>query len=332
MITISEPNIAVAGSDAELGAEAARLIWEDAPEIDEIIDPRTTAFASAVIDGLAASVSASPGAVKKMIKNAAQGAADLNVGQFQGLTEVIQNADDLRATEVRFALREKDGKQQLLVVHDGFLVTCHHVLAMALPYLTTKTHRIDQRGGPRFGIGLKTLNRIATSMAVHSAPYHFSGDQISLAGLNPEPALQGFYDPSNDTLLVLHLREGFDEIDLKNWFDAWEDDGLLFLGFVGRFRWCAIDGKTIAEKKLQFGTWEDSGFATLDAAVLTIKQRQVQSSGQGGRCGRRQRESPNICTRRTKREAILLRFLLRSRIVQPTAPYISGSKPWSRLG
>jgi hypothetical protein len=58
-------------------------------------------------------------------------------------------------------------------------------LGMALPYLTTKTNRVDQRG--RFGIGLKTLNRIAQAIAVHSDPYHFSGNQLSLVGLDPEP-------------------------------------------------------------------------------------------------------------------------------------------------
>lgn len=213
------------------------------------------------------------------MKNAANAAADLNVSQFQGLIEVIQNADDLRATEVRFALREQDGKRQLLVVHNGRPVTCHHVLAIALPYLTTKAHRVDQRG--RLGIGLKTLNRIATSIAIHSAPYHFSGDQLSLSGLNSEPALNGLYDPSSDTLLVLDLAEGFDEIDLKNWFDAWEDDGLLFLASVARFRWCAVDGKTITEKTLDFDSWKDSSFESRHADVLAIEQRRVRSAGQG---------------------------------------------------
>jgi hypothetical protein len=124
------------------------------------------------------------------------------------LVEVIQNADDVGAIEVRFALREQGGSQQLLVVHNGLPVTCHHMLGMALPFLTTKTNRIDQRG--RFGIGLKTLNRIAGSIAVHSAPYHFSGNHLSLAGLDPEPPLKGFYDPAEDTLLVLDLKADFD--------------------------------------------------------------------------------------------------------------------------
>jgi Domain of unknown function (DUF3883) len=269
----------VVDSDIVGGAEAARLIWQDAEEANQIIDPRTPGFARAVIDELAASLATSAGIVKKMMKNATQGAADLNVSQFQGLVEIIQNADDLQATEVRFAFREKDGKRQLLIVHNGLPVTCHHVLGMALPYLTTKTHRVDQRG--RFGIGLKTLNRIARSMAIHSSPYHFSGNQTALTRLEPEAALPGFYDPENDTLFVLDLAEGFDDVGLRNWFDAWEADGLLFLACVQRFRWSAIDGNMVAEKALTFGGWEDAQFVSRRSCISAVQQRRVRSSTQG---------------------------------------------------
>jgi hypothetical protein len=80
--------------------------------------------------------------------------------------------------------------------------------------------------------------------------------------------------------LVLDLKADFDELALKAWFDAWEDDGLLFLNSVCRFRWCAIDGKTIAEKTLSFGDWEDTGFASGRAHVAAIQRRRVESSDQ----------------------------------------------------
>ena len=287
-------------TDLDLGAEAARLIWQDAPEIERIADPRSAPFARAVIEGLTASLQTSAGVVKRMMKTAADAAADLNVGQFQGLVEVIQNADDLRATEVRLALRESDGKRQLLVVHNGLPVTCHHVLAMALPYLTTKTNRIDQRG--RFGIGLKTLNRVATSIAIHSAPYHFSGDQFTLAHLEAEPAIREFYDPLRDTLLVLDLRAEFDEIELKNWFDTWEDDGLLFLGSVGRFRWCTLEGQTVGEKQLLFGQWLSAGLACVRDSVLRVSQRRVRSANQAWTVWKVRVRVPTICIRRIKQK------------------------------
>jgi hypothetical protein len=38
----------VAESDADLGARAARMVWDDQPGVDDLIDPRTPKFANAV--------------------------------------------------------------------------------------------------------------------------------------------------------------------------------------------------------------------------------------------------------------------------------------------
>src|SRR5687768_13927641 len=130
---------AVSESDTNRGTAAARSIWEDEGGVDEIVDPGTPEFAAAVVLGLANALAASPGAIKKMMRSAASAAEDLNVEPFQGLVEVIQNADDLRASEVRFAFREGAEGRQLLIVHNGQRVACQHVLGMALPFLTTKT-------------------------------------------------------------------------------------------------------------------------------------------------------------------------------------------------
>jgi hypothetical protein len=259
---------------ARRGMEAARLIWDDDPEIDAIIDPRTPVFARAMINSSVTILKSSRGLIKKMIQRAAAAAEDLAVAQFQGLVEVIQNADDVRATEVRFALREAESGRQLLIVHNGDPVTCHNVLGMALPFLTTKTERRDQRG--RFGIGLKTLRRIASSIAIHSAPYHFSGDQLLFDWVEPEPGLPGFYAPATDTLLVLDVNEKFEVVELKNWFEEWQDDGLLFLACVDRFRWCDLNGVIVAERRLNFDAWSDAGYNRLYDDVIALKTRRVR--------------------------------------------------------
>ena len=219
-----------------------------------------------------------------MMRNAQHAAADLNVESFQGLVEVIQNADDLRATEVRFALRQHDG---IAAAPCRPRRTSGHMPSRARHGPPVSDHK-DQSGRPagRFGIGLKTLNRVAQAITVHSDPYHFSGNQLSLAGLDPEPALGGFYDPANDTMLVLDLNADFEELALKEWFDAWEDVGLLFLTSVCRFRWCTIDGKTIAEKALSFDSWEAPGFASFHGDVLEIKRRRVSRADQAWTVGR----------------------------------------------
>ena len=273
-ITFHEPLVARSpAGDIEMGQQAAKLIWEDSPDLDELDDPRTSEFACAVIDELSAALDDSPGAVKKMMRSASHAAEDLNVDQFQGLVEVIQNADDVRANEVRFMLQTSSAGARLLVVHDGQPVACQHVLGMALPFITTKTHRIDQRG--RFGIGLKTLRRIASRVAVHSAPYHFSGDQLSLARVEPEPGLADFYDPETDTLLALDLRESFVEEELRTWFDAWDEDGLIFLESVSRFRWFESEGPPRFDKSVDKGPCNSAPFDPSHQPGPAIRHRRV---------------------------------------------------------
>lgn len=260
-------------ADAVLGAEAARLIWDDDPDARALIDPRTPEFAHAMIDTSVAILRSSRGLIKRMIDRAAAGAEDLAVEQFQGIVEVIQNADDVRATEVRFALRERAEKRQLLIVHNGQPVTCQNVLGMALPYLTTKTERVDQRG--RFGIGMKTLKRIADAVSIHSAPYHFSGDQLRFDRIGPENAIPGFYDPARDTMLVADLNASFDEYELKEWFEAWDADSLLFLASVCRLRWCTLDGQSIEERTLAFSAWEPVQYTVSHPSIDHLVRRQV---------------------------------------------------------
>ena len=148
---------------------------------------------------------------------------------------------------------------------------------MALPYLTTKTERTDQRG--RFGIGMKTLKRIADSVAIHSAPYHFSGDQLHFERIEAEAAISNFYDPTRDTMLVVRLREAFEEDALIEWFQAWRHDSLLFLASVSRFRWCELDGATRSERTLSFSPWVDTGFVPSHPAIINLKFRHADGSG-----------------------------------------------------
>ncbi len=270
------PSPIAADSDADPGARAARMIWDDQPGVDDLTDPRTPEFANAVIKGLASALASSPGALKKMMRGAAAAAEDLNVEPFQGLTEVIQNADDLRASEVRFAFRDTDAGRELLIVHNGQPVACQHVLGMALPFVTTKTSRTDQRG--RFGIGLKTLKRIADDLAIHSAPYHFSGDQLSVQVVPAEGLLPGFYDPTNETMIALRLKPDFSEEGLKAWFSEWEDDGLIFLTWVSSFRWCDLTGATLVGRTLSFGVWENIALAGGCASITALSRRDVQST------------------------------------------------------
>lgn len=188
---------------------------------------------------------------------------------------MIQNADDLDATEVRFALRDGDEGRQLLIVHDGKPVTCQHVLAMVIPYFTTKEEEADQRG--RFGIGLKTLGRLAPWMSIHSEPYHFRSDQVSMARMAAEPAIPHFYEPGRDTMIVLRLKPNFDETTLKTWFNAWDDDGLIFLSTVLRFLWHGIGEGPLGRKSVTPGPWQTMDVTDAAEGTEEISAREVRS-------------------------------------------------------
>jgi hypothetical protein len=94
-------------------------VLEAGIEVKSIKDPREVSFAGAVIEEFGRALSRTPALIQQVMAGAASAAEDLNVEPYQGLIEVLQNADDLGAKEVRFAVREFGKDRQLLVVHDG---------------------------------------------------------------------------------------------------------------------------------------------------------------------------------------------------------------------
>ena len=42
---------------------------------------------------------------------------------------------------------------------------------------------------------------------------------------------------------------------LQAWFETWEGNGLLFLGYVSRFVWCDLSGNPVNERSLVFKQW-----------------------------------------------------------------------------
>lgn len=233
--------------------EVAQLLVDDNKVVADMVDPRTPAFARMVVEELVTLINASPGIMRRALQNANDIGHSLNVAKLHGIIECMQNADDVRATEMRIALRRVGEILHLLIIHNGKPVTFHHVLSMAMPFLTTKTNDATQRG--RFGIGLKTLKRIASNVAVHSAPYHFSGDLMSFGVVDQEDVLPGLYDPAVDTMLVVTLNGEVTEEEFVEWFDEWSDDGLLFLTSVSAFRFCNLDGSIRAERRTGGKPW-----------------------------------------------------------------------------
>ncbi len=216
-------------ADAERGRQAAAILLKKGVADTAIDDPLTPAFARGALEELERYFDELDGTVREALQGAERSAEQLNADPFRGLIEVLQNADDLGATALRVAIRP--AQRELLIVHDGDRVRLQNVIAMGFAFVTTK--RADPRAKGRFGIGLKTLGRLATELQVHCSPYHFAIGEGRVRRLSSNGAVAGFFDPrSGATLLVLELRERFRREQFTSWLDRLGSKALLFLDSV----------------------------------------------------------------------------------------------------
>lgn len=256
-----------------LARKAARKILSRDKE-DLPVDPREPVFASEYIRECDRLLAATPLLLQDAIESAGHAAEGTNVDPYQGVVEVLQNAEDRSARNVRVMLRDGSAGKQMLIAHNGLPVEYEHVLAMMLPFVSTKRDDADLRG--RFGIGLKTLRRICTDIQVHGSPYHFgSGAAVSIVERSPEDAIAGFYNPAVDTLLVLDLDAEFNVASFEDWFAEWRDDGLIFLDHVRRFE-LQHDGDRITARSTKASAWTER---PIDGGDLVRLQSRTVTAG-----------------------------------------------------
>ena len=147
---------------------------------------------------------------------------------FRGLAEIVQNADDMDASQVRVILRPTD----LLVSHNGSPVQLPHVLGLATPWLSTKGGEAATFG--RFGIGLTTLRSLSETLEVHCGLYHLRLGEPFVSWIGPPTLPDGFNEADWTTFLV-PLEEGVVSLaELEEWLDRWDDAALLFLRNISR--------------------------------------------------------------------------------------------------
>jgi hypothetical protein len=242
---------------ADGGRAAARKLWHEGIEA-AIDDPFLPDFAAAAVAEFARLQSQhTPGILRDVLEGAEMSAEQLNPEPFRGVVEVLQNADDEKAGEVRLAVRTRSGRSQLLFVHDGEPVRLTDLVAMALAFVSPKRHDAMKKG--RFGIGLKTLQALGDTLSVHCGPYHAS---ITGNHLKPDPPagpIAGFFRPeSGETLLELELRPGFDAMAFADWLRDWDASSLVFLDTIRSAQ--LIDLRTrgpIVHLQLQVGRPEE---------------------------------------------------------------------------
>lgn len=232
-VLTDEPDATPPRNDDALGREAAEAIVHDGLKTP-YEERRTPAFARAAV-GRLGELFGRQGLVRDMVEGAKQGAEALNVEAFHGVVEVVQNAEDQRATEVRIGISQDGPDQVLLLVHNGAPVEFHQLVAMSYAFLSTK--REDAKATGRFGVGLKTLSRIARDLEIHCAPYHVDVETTGPRMMRAAADIPGFYRRSDrDTLLRLRLIRDFRWADFETWFGGLGSDVLLFLNSVHTLR------------------------------------------------------------------------------------------------
>ena len=240
----------VSQGEREWASRVVRDIWEGGIRSRSFEDPRTPEFAKAALSELVALLEKGvPGLLQEQLEGADLSANQLAVEDTHGLMELVQNANDQHASRLRFGLQRKSSRQELLAAHDGDPITVSDIAAMCVAFVSTKRNDPGMTG--KFGVGLKTLSRLADRFEVHCSPYHFeiAGSKIRMIS---RPRRTKFYDPNSmDTLFVLPLRHKELSPRIREWVDSRSAGDLVFLTHLRELSWIHLpSGKVGTARRL----------------------------------------------------------------------------------
>ena len=227
---------------AERAAEI--LIQDEDDRAVAIYEPSNRQEANAAARRLGQLFDEIPGKFKKSIEAARDSGSLYSSDRLQGLSEIVQNADDAGATEVRLLLTET----ALDVSHDGNPVKLHHVLGFMIPWLSTKGH--DARAFGRFGIGLTTLRSLSDTIEVHCSPYHVRIGSPPITPIGKATFHTKLQEDGWTTLRIPIEARSVTPEEIKEWLSQWDDSGLLFLKHVSHVTLIDNDGKKTSELAL----------------------------------------------------------------------------------
>ena len=257
----------------ELAVEAVdQLCDAELSEVVEVHEPQGRKAARAAVLRLRERFDEVPRFIADALDGARSSGELLSDDRLQGLAEVLQNADDANASEVRLLLREDD----LVVGHDGDPVRLRHVLGLATPWLSTKSSEAGSFG--RHGIGLSAMRSLSRTIEVHCSPYHIRLGDPTLSPIEPMDRPAAF---DGDKWTVFRVPIGDDGLGmgmLADWLDRWGDAGLLFLRSVGAVRLLAPSEETV--RRLSVCRTAATPIQLQDAAPSRLMHRQfVEAPG-----------------------------------------------------
>ena len=257
-----------------LAAEAAELLfYDDDPNAVASYEPNNYEEANAAIRRLGELFDKLPGKITRALEGASESGSLLSSDRLQGLAEIVQNADDAGASQIRLLLRPTD----LLICHDGEPVRLHNVLGFAIPWLSTKGGEAATTG--RFGIGLMALRSLSTTIEVHCPPYHFQIGQPTISPID-QTTLPALFQEKGCTTLLIPLEQGaVNGSDIDAWLRQWDDASLIFLRQVSRVTLFSIENAPIRE--LAVSRFDDGDLVIGESAERRIVSRELVESSDG---------------------------------------------------
>ncbi|MFC7279229.1 sacsin N-terminal ATP-binding-like domain-containing protein [Paractinoplanes rhizophilus] len=229
-------------------SEVAHLVVDHDPETPRtvVLLPADEAAADAGVVALVECLHGLPNSIRSALKRAGDSAAYLSDDRLQGLAELIQNADDLGATEATIVVDSLGSR--LLFSHNGAPLTLHDVWALAIPWLSLKAADEEKLG--RFGIGLKTLHSLSDVLEVYQGHFRVRFSSDTIQPLNEHIGWPQA-DSSMTTFAVPFTPDSVDSGDAARWLRQWDDAGLVFLRHLSKVRLVDESGHEIVRLQLE---------------------------------------------------------------------------------
>jgi hypothetical protein len=194
-------------------------------------EPKNEAAAAAAVRRLGQLFAELPASIRQALRGAESNAGHLSDDRLQGLGELIQNADDVGATRVTFAVESGPTGNAILCSHNGSSLRLRDVMGLATPWLSLKSADSNTLG--RFGIGLMTLRSLSDSLEVHCDHFHLTLESQRLTPLDGSNTFPYRIGGAGTTVFRIPIRgDAVAEEEITSWLDSWGDAGLIFLSSV----------------------------------------------------------------------------------------------------
>ena len=254
---------------ADKAGELARAVVHHDPGIPrtELLVPQDAAAAAAGVRELAVQLENLPKSIRAALQSARDNAGYLSDDRLQGIAELIQNADDLGATNAYVAVDSLNSR--LLFRHNGMGLTLHDVWALAIPWLSLKVTNDELLG--RYGIGLSMLHSLSGVLEVREGHFQIRLDSRTIANLEAAIQWPGHPDASSGTVFAVPFTAGaLAAEDVAAWLTRWGEAGLVFLRSLSTITLVDEVGSTITRLHIEHGPEDELRLAHGTALRRTI--------------------------------------------------------------